>query len=115
MRDGGSNEIQLDESLAISILRGCQIIVSSYMDMLLPAWSKHWPKQNDATTTMPKAMALTGMPPCFCYDIDPLQRHLGNMDDADNNDEDDTPHLSQPHYSNATAMNILTVTMNGPH
>jgi len=36
-------------------------------------------------------------------------------DNADNNDEDDTPHLSQPHYSNATAMNILTVTVNGPH
>lgn len=37
MRDDGSNEIQLDESLAISIVWGCQIIVSSYMDMLLPA------------------------------------------------------------------------------
>jgi hypothetical protein len=70
-------------------------------------------KKNDATTTMPKAMALTGMPPCFCYA--PLQQHHGNKDNADNNDKDDTPHLSQPHYSNATAMNILTVTMNGPH
>ena len=41
MHDGGSNEIQLDESIAISIVCGCQIIISSYMDTLLPAWSKH--------------------------------------------------------------------------